>query len=187
LARHANTFIAAAGHNVGKSLYEADMLDIAEALIQQRSSTGAVPIPVDVVVAKEFSASARAEVKAVSKVASDDLILDIGPRTAASYAELLKGAGTIIWNGQVGVFEFDQFGEGTRVLAEAIAATLLVAGGGDTLAAPTSTESSKIRYNTGGGAASSLWKGKLPAVEVLEKRELALARAPIASVPGIAR
>lgn len=171
----ANTFIAAAGHNVGKSLYEADMLDIAKALMKQRSSTGAVPIPVDVVVAKEFSASARAEVKAVSQVASDDLILDIGPRTAASYAELLAGAGTIIWNGPVGVFEFDQFGEGTRVLAEAIATSnaFSLAGGGDTLAAIDKYGvSSKISYiSTGGGAFLEFVEGKkLPAVEVLEER-----------------
>jgi phosphoglycerate kinase len=171
----ANTFIAAAGHNVGKSLYEADMLDIAKALMKQRSSTGAVPIPVDVVVAKEFSASARAEVKAVNTVASDDLILDIGPRTAASYAELLAGAGTIIWNGPVGVFEFDQFGEGTRVLAEAIATSnaFSLAGGGDTLAAIDKYGvSSKISYiSTGGGAFLEFVEGKkLPAVEVLEER-----------------
>ncbi len=171
----ANTFIAAAGHNVGKSLYEADMLDVARSLMKQCSSTGAVPMPVDVVVAKEFSASAKAEVKVVSKVADDDLILDIGPQTAAGYAELLAGAGTIIWNGPVGVFEFDQFGEGTRVLAEAIAASdaFSLAGGGDTLAAIDKYGvASKLSYiSTGGGAFLEFVEGKkLPAVEVLEER-----------------
>ena len=171
----ANTFIAAAGHNVGKSLYEAEMLDIAKSLMKQRSSTGAVPIPVDVVVAKEFSATAKAKVKAVNKVEDDDLILDIGPKTAASYAAILAGAKTIIWNGPVGVFEFDQFGEGTRVIAEAIAASsaFSLAGGGDTLAAIDKYGvSSKISYiSTGGGAFLEFVEGKkLPAVEVLEER-----------------
>ena len=171
----ANTFIAAAGHKVGKSLHEADMLDTARALMRRGSSGNSVPIPTDVVVAKEFSATAKANVKTVKNVADDDLILDIGPRTAASYAELLASAGTIIWNGPVGVFEFDQFGEGTRVLAEAIAASnaFSLAGGGDTIAAIDKYGvASKISYiSTGGGAFLEFVEGKkLPAVEVLEER-----------------
>jgi phosphoglycerate kinase len=171
----ANTFIAAAGYKVGKSLHEADMLDTARALMRQGSSGISVPIPADVVVAKEFSATAKATVKTVNHVADDDLILDIGPKTAASYAAILASAGTIIWNGPVGVFEFDQFGQGTRVLAEAIAASnaFSLAGGGDTIAAIDKYGvESKISYiSTGGGAFLEFVEGKkLPAVEILEKR-----------------
>lgn len=171
----ANTFIAAAGHRVGKSLHEADMLDTARALMQRGSAGSSVPIPTDVVVAREFSATANAEVKAVDKVEDDDLILDIGPQTAASYARLIAQAGTIIWNGPVGVFEFDQFGEGTRVLAEAIADSeaFSLAGGGDTLAAIEKYGvTSGISYiSTGGGAFLEFVEGKkLPAVEILEQR-----------------
>lgn len=165
----ANTFIAAAGHEVGKSLYEADMLDQAKQLIAK------TPIPVDVVTAKEFSADATAETKAVTEVDADDLILDIGPKTSIQLAEMLKSAGTIVWNGPVGVFEFDRFGEGTRVLAEAIADSpaFSVAGGGDTLAAIDKYGvADRISYiSTGGGAFLEFVEGKkLPAVEILEER-----------------
>ena len=165
----ANTFIAAAGHEVGKSLYEADMLD------QARQLAANTPTPVDVVTAKEFSADATAETKSISEVAPDDLILDIGPKTAAQFAEILKTAGTIIWNGPVGVFEFDQFGGGTRVLAEAIADSpaFSVAGGGDTLAAIGKYGvAENISYiSTGGGAFLEFVEGKkLPAVAILEER-----------------
>jgi len=165
----ANTFIAAAGHEVGKSLYEADMLDRAIALAAK------TPVPVDVVTAKEFSAEAAAEIKSVSEVASDDLILDIGPDTAAQFAEILKTAGTIIWNGPVGVFEFDQFGGGTKALADAIAesSAFSVAGGGDTLAAIDKYGvADRISYiSTGGGAFLEFVEGKkLPAVAILEER-----------------
>ena len=171
----ANTFIAAAGHNVGKSLHEADMLDTARALMQRGSAGSPVPLPADVVVAKEFSATAKASVKAVTAVADDDLILDIGPQTAAGYAAILSRAGTIIWNGPVGVFEFDQFGEGTRVLAEAIADSKAysLAGGGDTIAAIDKYGvADDISYiSTGGGAFLEFVEGKeLPAVAILEKR-----------------
>ena len=165
----ANTFIAAAGHEVGKSLYEADMLD------QARQLAAKTPTPVDVVTAKEFSADATAETKSVTEVAPDDLILDIGPQTAAQFARILKTAGTIIWNGPVGVFEFDQFGESTKTLAEAIADSpaFSVAGGGDTLAAIDKYGvADRISYiSTGGGAFLEFVEGrKLPAVAVLEER-----------------
>ncbi len=165
----ANTFIAAAGHEVGKSLYEADMLDQATALAAN------TPTPVDVITAKELSADAAAETKAVTEVVVDDLILDIGPKTAAQFAEILKTAGTIIWNGPVGVFEFDQFGEGTKALANAIADSpaFSVAGGGDTLAAIDKYGvADRISYiSTGGGAFLEFVEGKkLPAVAVLEER-----------------
>ncbi len=165
----ANTFIAAAGHEVGKSLYEADMLD------QARQLAANTPTPVDVVTAKEISADATAETKSVSEIAPDDLILDIGPKTATQFAEILKTAGTIIWNGPVGVFEFDQFGGGTRVLADAIADSpaFSVAGGGDTLAAIDKYGvTDKISYiSTGGGAFLEFVEGKkLPAVAILEER-----------------
>lgn len=171
----ANTFIAAAGHAVGKSLHEADQLDTARRLMGSDSSGAAVPVPVDVVVAGEFSATATASVKAVDEVSADDLILDIGPQTAESYAAMIREAGTVIWNGPVGVFEFDQFGEGTRVLAEAIAASpaFSIAGGGDTLAAIDKYGvSDGISYiSTGGGAFLEFVEGKkLPAVEILEER-----------------
>lgn len=133
----ANTFIAAAGHNVGKSLYEADMLDTATKLAAGGDGRADIPVPDDVVVGNEFSADATATTKDVDAVADDELILDIGPRTAARFNDIVSTAGTIIWNGPVGVFEFDQFGDGTRTLAEGIAASraFSVAGGGDTLAA----------------------------------------------------
>jgi phosphoglycerate kinase len=171
----ANTFIAAAGHNVGKSLYEADMLDTASSLISKSDGGASIPIPVDVVVADSFSADAMATVKKVDEVSDEDLILDIGPETAAAFAALLAKAGTIIWNGPVGVFEFDQFGEGTRVLAEAIAASdaFSVAGGGDTLAAIDKYGvADGVSYiSTGGGAFLEFVEGKkLPAVEILEQR-----------------
>lgn len=171
----ANTFIAAAGHNVGKSLYEADMVDTANALVAEDNDLASIPMPTDVVVADEFSADARARVKAVHEVSDTDLILDIGPETTAAFAKLLANAGTIIWNGPVGVFEFDQFGEGTRVLAEAIASSnaFSVAGGGDTLAAIDKYGvADGISYiSTGGGAFLEFVEGKkLPAVEILEQR-----------------
>ncbi|MFQ5547569.1 MAG: phosphoglycerate kinase [Woeseia sp.] len=165
----ANTFIAAAGHDVGKSLYEADMLD------QARQLASNTPVPVDVVTAKEFSARAAAEIKAVTDIDPDDLILDIGPETASRFAGILNTAGTIIWNGPVGVFEFDRFGEGTRQLARAIAESpaFSVAGGGDTLAAIEKYGvGDDISYiSTGGGAFLEFVEGrKLPAVAVLEAR-----------------
>lgn len=167
----ANTFLAAAGHKVGKSLYEADLVDTAKAIAAKVK----VPLPVDVVVAKEFAESAVATVKAIAEVADDDMILDIGPQTAAQFAELLKTSKTILWNGPVGVFEFDQFGEGTRTLANAIAdsAAFSIAGGGDTLAAIDKYGiAERISYiSTGGGAFLEFVEGKvLPAVEILEQR-----------------
>ena len=171
----ANTFIAAAGHNVGKSLYEADMMETAVSLASRSDGGASIPLPVDVVVADEFSADAKAIVKTIDDVSDNELILDIGPETSAAFAELLRRAGTIIWNGPVGVFEFDQFGDGTRVLAEAIAASnaFSVAGGGDTLAAIDKYGvADDISYiSTGGGAFLEFVEGKkLPAVEVLEQR-----------------
>jgi phosphoglycerate kinase len=171
----ANTFIAAAGHGVGKSLHEADMLDTAQRLMGHDTEASAVPLPVDVVVATEFSATAGATVKNVSDVRDNELILDIGPKTAEAYASVIAQAGTVIWNGPVGVFEFDQFGDGTRILAEAIAASdaFSVAGGGDTLAAIDKYGvADGISYiSTGGGAFLEFVEGKkLPAVEILEQR-----------------
>ncbi|MDJ0711164.1 MAG: phosphoglycerate kinase [Woeseiaceae bacterium] len=171
----ANTFIAADGHDVGKSLHEADMLDTARDLAADRDDRAEIPVPDDVVCASEFAADAEASTKTVDKVGADEMILDIGPQTAARFAEILKGAGTIIWNGPVGVFEFDRFGDGTRVLAEAIAASnaFSVAGGGDTLAA---IDKYGVRdgisyISTGGGAFLEFVEGKkLPAVEMLERR-----------------
>jgi phosphoglycerate kinase len=172
----ANTFIAAAGFPVGKSLYEADLLDEAKRLIADAKKRGAdIPIPVDVVTAKEFSESAAATVKNVADVAEDDLILDIGPETSKQYAEILKSAGTIVWNGPVGVFEIDQFGEGTKTLALAIAASpaFSIAGGGDTLAAIDKYGiAEQVSYtSTGGGAFLEFLEGKeLPAVAILQTR-----------------
>ncbi|MBU2678273.1 MAG: phosphoglycerate kinase [Gammaproteobacteria bacterium] len=171
----ANTFIAAAGHDVGKSLYEPDMLDVARKLAADREDRADIPVPTDVVVANEFSAHATATTKGIEAVAPNELILDIGPQTAERFADILAAAGTIIWNGPVGVFEFDSFGEGTRALAEAIAASdaFSVAGGGDTLAAIDKYGvAGKISYiSTGGGAFLEFVEGKkLPAVEILEKR-----------------
>lgn len=167
----ANTFIAAAGKPVGKSLYEKDMVDQAAAL-QQKT---AIPLPSDVVVAKEFSADAEAVIKSADATGDDELILDIGPDTAESYAELLAGAGTIVWNGPVGVFEFDQFGEGTKRVAQAVAdsSAFSIAGGGDTLAALEKYGlGEQMSYiSTGGGAFLELLEGKkLPAIAVLESR-----------------
>ncbi|KGK82755.1 phosphoglycerate kinase [Stutzerimonas degradans] len=167
----ANTFLAAAGYKVGKSLHEADLLDTAKAI----AAKVAVPLPVDVVVAKEFAESAEATVKAIGDVADDDMILDIGPKAAAMFGEMLKASQTILWNGPVGVFEFDQFGNGTKVLAQAIAQSpaFSIAGGGDTLAAIDKYGvAEQISYiSTGGGAFLEFVEGKvLPAVEVLEQR-----------------
>lgn len=171
----ANTFIAAAGHGVGKSLYEADMLDIARALIANDEDKAEIPVPSDVVVADEFSADASATNKVVEAVSADELILDIGPETSECFAAIIASAGTIIWNGPVGVFEFDQFGSGTKVLAEAIASSdaFSIAGGGDTLAAIDKYGvADKISYiSTGGGAFLEFVEGKqLPAVTILERR-----------------
>ncbi|WPP00258.1 phosphoglycerate kinase [Pseudomonas sp. HR96] len=167
----ANTFLAAAGHKVGKSLYEPDLLDTAKAIAAKVN----VPLPVDVVCAKQFAESAEATVKDIRDVADDDMILDIGPQTAANFAELLKSSKTILWNGPVGVFEFDQFGNGTKVLAQAIAdsSAFSIAGGGDTLAAIDKYDvAEKISYiSTGGGAFLEFVEGKvLPAVQILEER-----------------
>ncbi|MDH1586493.1 phosphoglycerate kinase [Stutzerimonas stutzeri] len=167
----ANTFLAAAGYKVGKSLHEADLIDTAKAI----AAKVAVPLPLDVVVAKEFAESAEATVKAIADVADDDMILDIGPKTAAMFGEMLKASQTILWNGPVGVFEFDQFGNGTKVLAQAIAQSpaFSIAGGGDTLAAIDKYGvAEQISYiSTGGGAFLEFVEGKvLPAVEVLEQR-----------------
>jgi phosphoglycerate kinase len=172
----ANTFLAAAGHAVGKSLCEMDMLDTARAIrakIQARG--GDIPLPVDVVVATEISAEARAEVRDVGEVHADEMILDIGPRTRAKLAAQLKTAGTIVWNGPVGVFEYDAFAGGTQALAQAIAESpaFSLAGGGDTLAAIEKFGvASRIGYiSTGGGAFLEFLEGKkLPAVAVLEER-----------------
>ncbi len=172
----ANTFIAAMGYNVGKSLYEPDLVEEAKRLMADAKAKGAdIPIPVDVVTGKEFSENAAAETKKVDEVADDDMIFDVGPETAAQYAELLKKAGTIVWNGPVGVFEFDQFAGGTKALAMAIAESpaFSIAGGGDTLAAIDKYGvADRISYiSTGGGAFLEFLEGKkLPAVEILEQR-----------------
>jgi phosphoglycerate kinase len=172
----ANTFIAAAGYNVGKSLVEQDLIPEAKRLMEQARSQGReIPIPVDVVCGKAFSESAIAETKPVEQVEDDDMIFDIGPQTAAHFAEIMQQAATIVWNGPVGVFEFDQFGEGTRVLSQAIAASsaFSIAGGGDTLAAVDKYGiSDQISYiSTGGGAFLEFLEGKqLPAVTMLEQR-----------------
>jgi phosphoglycerate kinase len=171
----ANTFIAAAGHGVGKSLCEMDMLDTARKLAADRDDRAEIPVPSDVVCADDFSADANAATRSVDAVGDDEMILDIGPETAARFAEILKDAGTIIWNGPVGVFEFDKFGEGTKVLAEATASSdaFSVAGGGDTLAAIDKYGVREgISYiSTGGGAFLEFVEGKvLPAVEMLQRR-----------------
>jgi phosphoglycerate kinase len=172
----ANTFILAAGHQIGKSLAEPALVQEAKDLIAAAKAKGSeVPIPVDVVCAKEFSAHAGATLKKVSEVADDDLILDIGPRTAALLAEMIATAGTIVWNGPLGVFEFDQFGAGTARIARAIAESkaFSIAGGGDTLAAIAKYGiTDQVSYiSTGGGAFLEFLEGKpLPAVEVLEQR-----------------
>ncbi|MFS2115456.1 phosphoglycerate kinase [Herbaspirillum frisingense] len=172
----ANTFMLAAGLKIGKSLAEPDLVDDAKAIIDLMAKRGAsVPIPTDVVVGKEFSPTAAATVKAAEDVADDDMIFDIGPQTAAVLAEQLGRAGTIVWNGPVGVFEFDQFGRGTETLARAIAASpgFSIAGGGDTLAAIAKYNiADKVGYiSTGGGAFLEFLEGKtLPAVEILLQR-----------------
>jgi phosphoglycerate kinase len=172
----ANTFMKAVGLNIGKSLAEADLVGEAKAIIDMMAARGAqVPIPVDVVCAKEFSPTAAATVKDVADVQDDDMILDIGPKTASMLAEQVAKAGTIVWNGPVGVFEFDQFAEGTKTLALAIAASrgFSIAGGGDTLAAIAKYNiAEQIGYiSTGGGAFLEFLEGKtLPAVEILLQR-----------------
>lgn len=172
----ANTFIAAAGYNVGKSLYEPDLLDTAKKIVADAKARGAdIPLPVDVVTAKQFMPDAVAEVKAVDAVAEDDLILDIGPQTAAQYAQLIEKAGTVVWNGPVGVFEFEAFSKGTEALARAIASSpaFSIAGGGDTLAAVDKFDiAQQVSYiSTGGGAFLEFLEGKtLPAVAALDAR-----------------
>lgn len=172
----ANTFIAAAGYNVGKSLYEPDLLDTAKKIVADAKARGAdIPLPVDVVTAKQFLPDAVAEVKAVDAVAEDDLILDIGPQTAAQYAQLIEKAGTVVWNGPVGVFEFEAFSKGTEALARAIASSpaFSIAGGGDTLAAVDKFDiAQQVSYiSTGGGAFLEFLEGKtLPAVAALDAR-----------------
>lgn len=167
----ANTFLAATGKPVGKSLCEHDLIPEAKRLMEKTH----IPLPTDVVVASEFAESAEATIKSVDDVAEGDMILDIGPRSAESLAAILKAAGTIIWNGPVGVFEFDQFGEGTKAIAKAIAnsAAFSIAGGGDTLAAVDKYNiADKVSYiSTGGGAFLEFVEGKiLPAVAILEER-----------------
>ncbi len=172
----ANTFIAAAGHNVGKSLYEADLVETAKRLtVAAVENDASIPVPSDVVCAKEFAETATATLKKVADVTDDDMIFDIGPESAESLAKVLKNAGTIVWNGPVGVFEFDQFGEGTKRIAMAVAESdaFSIAGGGDTLAAVDKYDiADQVSYiSTGGGAFLEFLEGKkLPAVEMLEKR-----------------
>jgi phosphoglycerate kinase len=172
----ANTFLAAHGQPIGKSLHESEMIETARGLLaRSKASTVEIPLPTDVVVAKEFAASAEADVKTVAQVAADEMILDIGPDTAERFAAALQGAGTIVWNGPVGVFEFDQFGEGTRTIALAVARSpaFSIAGGGDTIAAIEKYGVAEdISYiSTAGGAFLEFLEGKkLPAVEMLERR-----------------
>jgi phosphoglycerate kinase len=172
----ANTFLAAQGYAIGKSLAEFEMIDIAKGLLARaRELKVDLPLPTDVVIAKEFSANAEADVKPVGNVGAEEMILDIGPDTAERFSRLFADAGTIVWNGPVGVFEFDQFGEGTRTLAQAIArsSAFSIAGGGDTLAAieKYGVEEDISYISTGGGAFLEFLEGKkLPAVAVLEER-----------------
>jgi len=172
----ANTFMAAVGLPVGKSLYEPDLIDTAKAILADAKARGAdIPVPSDVVVAKAFAADAEATVKAATDVAEDDLILDIGPQTAARYAAMIEQAGTVVWNGPVGVFEFDAFAKGTEALAKAIARSkaFSIAGGGDTLAAVDKfgIEADVGYISTGGGAFLEFLEGKeLPAVAALAAR-----------------
>ncbi len=172
----ANTFMAAVGLPVGKSLYEPDLIDTAKAILADAKARGAdIPVPSDVVVAKAFAADAEATVKAATDVAEDDLILDIGPQTAARYAAMIEQAGTVVWNGPVGVFEFDAFAKGTEALAKAIACSkaFSIAGGGDTLAAVDKfgIEADVGYISTGGGAFLEFLEGKeLPAVAALAAR-----------------
>jgi phosphoglycerate kinase len=172
----ANTFLAATGVNIGRSLHEAEMLDVARALIAKARARGAeIPLPTDVVVARDFAATAHADVRSIHEVRDNEMILDIGPDTAERFSELLQAAGTIVWNGPVGVFEFEQFGEGTRAIANAIARSkaFSIAGGGDTLAAieKYGVEDGISYISTGGGAFLEFVEGKtLPAVAMLETR-----------------
>jgi phosphoglycerate kinase len=172
----ANTFIAAMGHNVGNSLYEPDLLEAAKKVMAHAKARGAdVPIPTDVVVATAFAADAPAAIKRVDQVGANEMILDIGPETAQRYAQLVKAAGTVVWNGPVGVFEFDAFGHGTETLARAIAdsTAFSIAGGGDTLAAVDKygVEQGISYISTGGGAFLEFLEGKtLSAVAILESR-----------------
>ncbi|PID49763.1 MAG: phosphoglycerate kinase [Proteobacteria bacterium] len=176
----ANTFLKAVGHNVGKSLYEADLLGTASELMQKMADRGAsIPIAVDVVVGKQFDANEPAVHKGAGAVEDDDMIFDIGPASAKELADIIKQAGTVIWNGPVGVFEFDQFGEGTKAIAMAIAETdaFTLAGGGDTIAAIQKYDIyDKVSYiSTAGGAFLEYLEGKtLPAVAMLEKRAKAV-------------
>lgn len=179
----ANTFLKAAGHEVGKSLCEDDLVPTARALMQKMSARGAaVPIAVDVVCGKKFDANEPAIKKDVASVTADDMIFDIGAKSANELAEIIKNAGTVVWNGPVGVFEFDQFGEGTKTIAHAIANTkaYTLAGGGDTIAAIQKYDIyDKVSYiSTAGGAFLEFLEGKtLPAVEILEQRAIRAARA----------
>lgn len=172
----ANTFIAAMGYGVGKSLCENDLLDTARKIMRDAKARGAdIPLPIDVVVAPDFAADAPASIKLINEVGSDDMILDIGPQTAAHYAAMIKKAGSVIWNGPVGVFEFDAFGNGTKALAHAIADSeaFSIAGGGDTLAAVDKygVEAGISYISTGGGAFLEFCEGKeLPAVSALIQR-----------------
>jgi phosphoglycerate kinase len=172
----ANTFIAAKGNNVGKSLYEPDLVDEANRLLAAaRANGGDIPVPIDVITGKEFSETAQASLKAVGDVDEDDMIFDIGPQSAIQLAEIIQNAGTIVWNGPVGVFEFDQFGSGTKTIANAIAESkaFSIAGGGDTLAAVDKYDiADRVSYiSTGGGACLEFLEGKeLPAVVMLEAR-----------------
>ena len=171
----ANTFLLAQGKNIGKSLAEPDLVDEAKKIIAKMAAKGgAVPLPTDVVCAKEFAADAAAETKSIDDVADDDMILDIGPQSAAVLADIIKKAGTVVWNGPVGVFEFDQFADGTKVLAKAIAdsSAFSIAGGGDTLAAVAKYGiGEQVGYiSTGGGAFLEFLEGKeLPAVAALAR------------------
>ncbi len=173
----ANTFIAAAGYNVGKSLVEVDLIPEAKRLMQQARLQGnAIPVPTDVVCGKEFSEQAKATIKSVEDIVDDDMIFDIGPQTAQCFAEIMQQSATVVWNGPVGVFEFDQFAEGTKTLALAIAASdaFSIAGGGDTLAAVDKYGiADDVSYiSTGGGAFLEFLEGKqLPAVAMLEQRK----------------
>src|SRR5450631_4355905 len=172
----ANTFLAATGVKIGRSLHEAEMLDVARALVAKARARGAeIPLPTDVVVARDFAATAHADVRPIHDVRDNEMILDIGPDTAERFSEILHTAGTIMWNGPVGVFEFEQFGEGTRAIANAIARSkaFSIAGGGDTLAAieKYGVEDGISYVSTGGGAFLEFVEGKtLPAVAMLEAR-----------------
>lgn len=172
----ANTFIAAQGYNVGKSLFEADLVEQAKSLLATAKANGGdIPVPVDVVTGKAFSETAEASLKAVDQVEQDDMIFDIGPQSAEQLATIIQNAGTIVWNGPVGVFEFDQFGSGTKAISNAIAdsSAFSIAGGGDTLAAVDKYDiADRVSYiSTGGGAFLEFLEGKeLPAVTMLESR-----------------